>query len=460
MLKTIWTSYIGRYSDYIGFSMDREKGSLVYFRDKLFISILILSFVLSVISYVPSVVIAIVLDKWTVFYLDSIAVVILLITIFNKRLALKTRKLLFSINWFLLSSFLLVELGFNSTATVLLFTMIVLITLIAGWRSGMAAIMVVALFYILLICAFKFEWFHIESFEGLQFEVLLIVLANNIVFNILTVFSLSFLIAQLDEAFVKESELQAELLEKHESVLIEKERAEQSDQLKSAFLTNISHEIRTPMYGILGSVELLKDYQPVNDEEFTEYVDIIESNGSKLLDVITDILDISKIQTGLVSLNIGTFNINEIIETVHQKFLLEAEQKGIQFDLFNNIAEGEQIIISDNDKVTSVLKSLLMNAIKFSSKGDKVTLSCDRGSSELQFIISDTGVGIPKDKIDVVFNPFYQVDLQQAKALHGSGIGLSVAKAYVELLGGKLTLESKEGEGATFMFNISDNVNR
>lgn len=458
MIQKQWSSYLRRYSEYIGFSLDQNKGNLFYFRDKLFISILILSLVLGLISYLPSATMAITLDKWFVFYVDTFAVIIMIVIVLIKGIKLKFRKLLFSINWFVLSFCLLIDLGFNGNGTILLILLSVLITLFSGRNAGILSIGITAVFFITLICAYYFQWFHLRIFNEIQFEILLIVFINNILFSLLTVFSVSFLVDQLHFALLKENQLQAELIEKHNNVIIAKEKAEQSDQLKSAFLANISHEIRTPMYGILGSAELLREYQVTNDEDFKAYVDIIENNGSKLLVVISDILSISEIETGIMKVDTIAFDINETINAIYNMFLPDAELKSVQFKVHNYIADEDKVISSDNAKITAVLKGLVENALKFTSKGDSIVLRCDLSNSQLQFSLADTGIGVPKDKVDAIFNPFYQVDVFNKNALHGSGIGLSIAKAYVKMLGGNLTLESNEGEGSTFSFSIPVNL--
>ena len=208
------------------------------------------------------------------------------------------------------------------------------------------------------------------------------------------------------------------------------------------------------MYGILGSAELLKDYEADNNKDFKEFVSIIEQNGSKLLDVISGILNISEIETGVMRINVSKFNINDTITTVYEQFLPEAELKEVQFRIVNKISDAHKIIQSDQAKIAIILKKLIENAIKFTSKGDKIILNAAFDDLRCHFSIEDTGIGVPEDKIDTIFNPFYQVDITNKNALHGSGIGLSIAKAYVKLLGGNLTLESNEGEGSTFMFSI------
>ncbi|WP_458628970.1 sensor histidine kinase [Winogradskyella sp. PC D3.3] len=455
MLKKLWISYHQWYIEYSGFSNEKKKEDLTYFRDKLFVSILILTLALGLMSYIPSAVLAIVLEKWFVFVIDTLSVLVMLFLFINKRMRLATKKTLFSINLFLLSSALTVDLGLNGNGTILLFMLSVLITLYSGKRAGVISVLMSAVFYVIVLFIDFFEGIDFQFFPESPIEILFVVFINNIVFGLLTVFSVSFLVDHLHHSLLKESQLQEELIEKHRNVLIAKERAEESDQLKSAFLTNMSHEIRTPMYGILGCAELLKSYH-TDDKDFNEYLNVIESNGKELLDAITDILSISKIETGLMTINKSTFNINDCIDGVYNVFLIDAELKGVDFTLNNFISPQDSIVNSDHDKFTVVLRHLVENAIKYTSEGGRISLTCnvDKSKSQFQFIVKDTGIGIPDDKLEIILNPFYQVDIENKNALHGSGIGLSISKAYVEMLGGCLIIESVVGEGTAFKFSI------
>lgn len=460
MLKRLWLPYHQWYVKYSGFSNPNEKEDLSYFRNKLFVSILILTLALGLFSYVFSAIMAVALDKWFVFFIDSIAVSILLFLFLNNHMRLETKKTVYSITFFLLSFGLILDLGLNGNGTIMLLMLSVLMTLYSGKKAGAISVLVSAVFYLVILIVVYFNWIDLQYLNKSLFEILLIVFINNVLFGLLAVFSVSFLVGHLHNALLKENQLQEELLEKHKNVIIAKERAEESDRLKSAFLTNMSHEIRTPMYGILGCAELLKSYD-VDDGDFKEYLDVIEGSGQGLLDAMTDILNISKVESGLMTLSKSSFNINNSIETIYNQFLPQAELKNIRFTLNNSISKSDAVVNSDFEKFTVVLKHLVENAIKYSSRGDTILLSCslDTSNTQLQFILKDTGIGIPTDKQETIFSPFYQVDVENKNALHGSGIGLSISRAYVKMLGGDLILESVEGEGTSFMFHIDLKTN-
>lgn len=227
-----------------------------------------------------------------------------------------------------------------------------------------------------------------------------------------------------------------------------KDRAEESDRLKSAFLANMSHEIRTPMNGILGFTELLKE-SDLEEGKQDEYLDIILESGHRMLNIINDLMDISKIEAGLVKLNLSNTNINQLSEYIHLFFKPEAESKGFQFRI--NLPENQEDIVieTDREKLYAILSNLVKNAIKYTDKGSiEFGFSCRKG--EVEFFVKDTGIGIPKDRQEAIFERFIQADATSKRVQDGAGLGLSISKAFVKLLKGRIWLESEEGKGSCF----------
>jgi PAS domain S-box-containing protein len=241
-----------------------------------------------------------------------------------------------------------------------------------------------------------------------------------------------------------------------------KEQAEESDRLKSAFLANMSHEIRTPMNGILGFTELLKEPN-LRGEDQQEYIKIIQESGTRMLNIINDIIDISKIESKQMKTVLTATSINDKIKFVYNFFKPEVEKKGMQLLFKNTLPDKESVIVTDNEKVYAILTNLVKNAIKFTDKGSielGYKLKTESKPPELEFYVKDTGVGIPKDKQQAIFDRFIQANLTDKRAFEGAGLGLSISKAYVELLGGKLWVESEEGKGSTFYFTIPYNTDQ
>jgi len=236
------------------------------------------------------------------------------------------------------------------------------------------------------------------------------------------------------------------------AIIIAKEKAEESDRLKSAFLANMSHEIRTPMNGILGFTELLKEASLSSDDK-QDFIQTIQISGERMLNTINNIVDISKIESGLVNVSIEETNINNKIEFTYKFFKPEAERKGLQFTFKNGLPTNDAVIRTDNEKVYGVLTNLIKNAIKFTYDGS-IEFGYEKKGAFLEFYIKDTGVGIPKNQKEFIFERFRQGSTDFNRLYEGSGLGLSISKSYIEMLGGKIWVESEEGKGSIFYFTI------
>jgi len=231
-----------------------------------------------------------------------------------------------------------------------------------------------------------------------------------------------------------------------------REHAEESDRLKSAFLANMSHEIRTPMNAILGFAELLKIPGLTGDQQ-QEYIGIIKKSGDRMLNIINNIVDISKIESGQMTHNVTETDINETLEFVYNFFEPEAKSKGVELLITHKLPADRAIIETDREKIYAILTNLIKNAIKFSDTGT-IRIGTQLKGRFLEFFVTDKGIGIPYSRQHAIFERFIQADISDKRAFQGAGLGLSISKAYAEMLGGKIWVESLEGEGATFYFSI------
>lgn len=230
------------------------------------------------------------------------------------------------------------------------------------------------------------------------------------------------------------------------------EKATESDKLKSAFLQNISHEIRTPMNGLLGFTNLLKN-SDLSGEEQQEYVDIILESGGRLLNTLDDIMNISMIETDQVTINTSEFNVINELKQQYELHKEEIVEKRLELVINSEPSKNEIILNTDYEKFHSIFSYLIKNAIKYTFKG-KIEIGFIENIDHLEFYVKDSGIGIPKDRLQAIFDIFVQADLSEVKAKEGSGLGLSITKAYIEILGGKIWAESEEGKGSTFYFTI------
>jgi hypothetical protein len=239
-----------------------------------------------------------------------------------------------------------------------------------------------------------------------------------------------------------------------EELVKAKEKAEESDRLKSAFLANMSHEIRTPMNGILGFADLLKEPE-LSGEERYEYNSIIEQSGARMVSIINDIIDISKIESGQMKLVVSETNLNQQLDYVYNFFKPEAEKKGLQIFCKMIAPLQNEVIQTDREKFNAILINLVKNAIKFTKTGSiEFGYASSQQPQSLLFFVKDTGIGVRADQKEFIFERFRQGNETMNKSYEGAGLGLSISKAFIEMLGGKIWVESEEGKGSTFYFTL------
>jgi len=234
-------------------------------------------------------------------------------------------------------------------------------------------------------------------------------------------------------------------------LIIAKEIAEEGDELKTAFLQNISHKIRTPLNGIIGFSDLL-NREDLNQEEIREFTALIGQSGKRLVEIINNVLDVSKIQTGQVKIEQNQIMINSLFSDLFNLFDPVAKAKNINLKYQNHDKEN-RIMFSDEAKVNQIFTNLISNAIKYTKSGD-IDFGYEIKDDFIQFFVKDTGLGMPQDLREKVFNQFVQSEQSPGKEYEGAGLGLSICKGLVELLGGKIWVESEIKKGSTFYFNL------
>lgn len=231
-----------------------------------------------------------------------------------------------------------------------------------------------------------------------------------------------------------------------------KEKAEESDRLKTAFLHNISHEIRTPLNAIVGFTGLL-DSPGLSDDTRRHYIDMVSQSSSQLLSIISDIVEISNIETGQTRLSVTETNVNRILVSAYDLFSMQAGQKKLRLSFIRNLSDHKAVIMTDGSKLLQVLSNLLSNAIKFTVEGS-VSFGYNLKGSDLEFFVSDTGIGISDSQKEKIFERFYQIEDPKCTKTSGTGLGLTIARAFVELLGGMIRIDSTPGQGSTFYFTV------
>jgi len=231
-----------------------------------------------------------------------------------------------------------------------------------------------------------------------------------------------------------------------------KEKAEESDRLKTAFLHNISHEIRTPMNAIVGFSEFLNN-PGLASQKRKQFTDIIIQSSNQLLSIITDIVDIATIEAGQEKIVESEMNLNSTLELIHHQFQIKAEKQNVKLIVKLALPDNEDRIITDESKFIQIITNLIDNGLKFTKQGH-VSFGYKVSGNELEFSVTDTGIGIPSEMKEVIFNRFSQVESTIDRQYGGSGLGLSISKAYTEFLGGRMWVKSEIGQGSTFYFTI------
>ncbi len=248
------------------------------------------------------------------------------------------------------------------------------------------------------------------------------------------------------------SKVNKELMHTIEELKISREKAIESDRLKSAFLANMSHEIRTPMNGILGFANLLSE-KDLSEEEKNSYLEIINNCANQLLVILDDLIDLAKIEANQLAINKREVNVNELMNELFVLFSRRMKE-GVTFKHIPvSGTNGDIIIMTDHVRLKQILSNLINNAIKFTSQGS-IVFGYTIRKNELEFYVKDTGIGISPEKQKIIFQRFMQADISENRPFGGTGLGLTISKALVEMLGGTIWVESMPGKGSSFYFTI------
>ena len=311
-----------------------------------------------------------------------------------------------------------------------------LLVFILLFFNGSMLVSMISIYILSIILLYQLEWIYPEMITHYPDEKTRII--DHILLLVPVILIISFFIYYTKSYYLKE-----------------KEKAEQSDLLKSSFLSNMSHEIRTPMNGIIGFSQLL--IHETNPEARNNYINIINESGETLLKLVNEILDLSEIESGQGKIVNKPFNLTRLLKDIWQAF--ESERGGLNkenLSLELEMPEGERVkqVIMDPFRLKQVLSNLLGNALKFTESG-KISFGYKRaGFNKIHFYVRDTGIGINQEEQDIIFDRFYKIEGGTKKLYGGTGLGLAISKQIVDLMGGEMWLESKSGEGSVFNFTL------
>ena len=454
-IMKFWKRYVNYYLVHYSFNEMKEEDGLPYLRDKLFISILILGFPIGFLVYIPSVIVSILTHQFIIVIFDTIAILVLLFIFLFKNQSMKAKKILFSAIFYVISIILFIYLGIKGPSIIILLCISVLITLFQSKRAGLIAVASNAVIFLLFLAVLPIQSINLSFFKEFTITTWIGNGLNLIAFNCLVVLSVASLVDQLNESFLKEKKLQLQLMRESLDLLAAKQKVEESDRLKSAFLANMSHEVRTPLNSIIGFSELLVDPDFEEDQK-NEFIQHIISNGNSLLTIISDIMDISKMESGEIKIRKSQINTQKFISDIKEKFASQAEDRKLELKLILPDNDVEKVIFADVERLRQIFNNLISNAIKFTTNG-RIELGYLLTCTTIEFFVRDTGIGIPAEYHDIIFKRFRQVETSTTRKFGGNGLGLAISKNLVELMGGKIWLESEFGKGSVFYFTLPCN---
>ena len=466
-------SMTGTYSKYgrkaVQFYLDHypspdigKESELPWLRNKLFISVLLITFPICCLAYIPSVIISVLTLQYVIIFFDTLGMAALIFIFFVKNFSIRSKKIIFSSIFYTLAIVLFIYLGVKGPSVVMLMSVSIMITLFQSKRAGLISLVSNAVIFMLLMTVSPGEISHLVFFQEFSLASWAVVGFNLVAFNTLSVLSVASLVDQLNGSFMEGKKLEGLLKEERTELIAAKQKAEESDRLKSAFLANISHEIRTPMNGILGFSDLLTD-PDLDGKAQQRYIGIIQKSGNRMLNIIKEIIEISRIESGQVEARLKETDLNQLMDNLLHLMKSEAEAKGLSLSAKPGLTGHEAVIKTDGELLFAILTNLVKNAIKYTAHGSilfgyipRPSFSADAKvePETVEFFVRDTGIGIPFDRQQAIFDRFVQADIADVQARQGAGLGLSIARSYVKMLGGSIWVESEPVIGSTFYFTL------
>lgn len=437
----------------------KNSNSILYWREKIFYYVLFGSALLGLLTIIPSI-ISLLEDKLYIqIVIDLIVVSTFIYFVFDSKIPFKTKSILLLIIVNILAISLILMGGTYSIGG---FVYLVASSILASiWRGTKMAILTIV-FNTLAIATIAYlsyiQLIYIDTLATHNLSKWITLGANIFIVNSISAISVSLLIEGLEQTINQTLKLKNELSEERIKLIEAKQRAEEADKLKTIFLGNMSHELKTPLNSIIGFSNHILDEKIVDPDEVFKYQKIIAGGGEMLLSLINDILDITVIESGQLKIEKAKVSLDHIINDISNTFderLIDTLHKDIKFNIIDKLGINDFQFISDPLRLKQVINNLIKNAFKFTNEGEinfSFHLSDDK--KHLVFSVQDTGIGILPEKQSEIFLRFSKLNDTSNNKIKGTGLGLTISKEIVELLGGRIWLESVHGKGSTFYFTV------
>jgi signal transduction histidine kinase len=432
-----------------------KNDGIKYWREQILLTFSLVGLYGGFIILIPSILASVRSNVMFIAFLDVIVYLYLVFIFTSNNISFRFRVNNILISMYVLSVVLLLVLGPYGAGLIWLFTVPLLAGILFGLKPAVRALIVNAVTLIIIGIVIYFNPFDGLLINAYVFNGYIAVALNFIALNCIFSLSLGVLLDGLHRTMEEKEKLHEILHEEKNTMKMLKEKAEVSDKIKTSFLTNISHDLRTPLNAVLGFTQLMSAKQH-NQETIQKYCSIIMTQGESLLHLINDIIDIAKIEADEVIIKKEFFSLKLLLDEIAEFYTTQlnlTKQKEITIEV--SIQEPlTDNIYQDQKRLRQILFNLVGNAVKFTTMG-RIILAAKRYDNQSHlFFVKDTGMGIPEDKLKMVFERFRQLDESPTKKYQGVGLGLSICKSFVELLGGYIWVESEVGTGTTFYFKL------
>jgi len=430
-------------------SLQTEKIAL--WQDEFFFKILVLIIPTLIFPFFAGFVMSLIDGIYFLAFVDVLALSTVFYIFFSKNISLKIRKTIFLTTLYVVGLFILIFVGLGGAGMAYLLGVSTFSTLILNRKAGYITLFVNFLMLSLFVVLMTFPFFKESVVFKNSVGSVVAVGVNFLLINILLVYSISSLIKSLQDSQEKEHKYLVKLEKETKAHKRARLRAEESDLLKSSFLSNMSHEICTPVNVILGYVDFLQK-SDLSKEDKNLYISAVKENCNRLMNMITDLINLSIIETGQLEIRSSEFSVNEFIREIYRENQSVVENKNLKFSMHVDSDEA-CVINTDREKFKVVMQKLIDNAIKFTHEGE-VMVAYEKKDDELEFYIKDSGIGIPIKQQKDIFKNFRQGETGLSRQFEGNGLGLGIAKAYIEELGGLIGLSSSIEKGSIFYFSF------